>query len=196
MRQNLQPLIRTTVAKCFTFSLGRYGETNSNHLLFSFSTEQEVVRNTLLTKIPHLSAEWIVSLKVRFHGHLASPCNIFRMAQGYRNNDYHGDRYPLISVYHYPAYRFQIASSIGSNKNHAQDLYFGFQINQKYSIEIQQRYVSGGNYRYAIYIDGKEGYSVLNDQPRQFYDMNVFLSDNIQAPCPAYVSDLKITNFL
>ena len=115
------------------------------------------------------------------------------MTQGGKN-DNHGDRTPLIYAYATP--RFHIASSVGSDISHHYDHHFEFHINQTYSFVVQQRYVSAGNYRYTILIDGEEIHSVLNDQPRQFYDVKVYLGGPFYNACPAYVSSLKITNFL
>ena len=74
--------------------------------------------------------------------------------------------------------------------------YLALTVNQTYKIEIHQRYVSNGDYRYFIILDGQEVYSVVNTDAKQFYNIKVYASGPFRDACPAYVKDLKFTNFL
>jgi len=162
---------------------------------------QELKRNTLVAIIPRLSNEWIVSMDVRLHTPLSEvnitkwTCNIIHLTQGERDEQY-GDRTPFVSITRTTT-QFHIGSSINGDKNkHIDLLVNGLTINQTYHLEVHQRYVSNGDYRYFITIDGEELYSVLNTDARQFYDVKVFMSNDWQAACPVYISNFEIINFL
>ena len=117
------------------------------------------------------------------------------MTQG-GNYAQHGDRTPFIGIAKTTS-RFHIASAVNGAPNfHASQVENSVSINQKYHFAVHQRYVSDGNYRYFITIDGEEIYTVLNTNATQFYNVKVFMSNNWQAACPVYISNFEITNFL
>uniref|UniRef100_A0A7M5UU39 Uncharacterized protein n=1 Tax=Clytia hemisphaerica TaxID=252671 RepID=A0A7M5UU39_9CNID len=168
--------------------------------------EQKLKRNTLVAIIPRLSNEWIVSLNVRLHSPLSEVnfqnmwvCNIVHFTQGGHSlRHQYGDRTPLIGIGKTTS-KFHITNAVNN------DPIFNFNndgvgnvltINQTYHLEVHQRYVSNGDYRYFITIDGEELYSVLNTDARQFYDVKVFMSNDWQIVCPVYISNFEITNFL
>ena len=61
---------------------------------------------------------------------------------------------------------------------------------------IQQRYISGGEYRYSIIFDGDEVYSEVNRSARQFYNVKVYISGPFYPAAFGYISKLELTNFL
>ena len=69
-------------------------------------------------------------------------------------------------------------------------------LNHTYHVEIHQRYIANGNYRYFIVIDGKEHYSIVNKQAQQFHNVHVFASNKHKELPEVYISNLKFTNFL
>ena len=61
------------------------------------------------------------------------------------------------------------SSCINDNPNHYINNYIT-------NIEIHQRYVNGGEYRYFIKINGEEIASIINTKAQQFYDVKVYAS--------------------
>ena len=120
-------------------------------------------------------------------------CNLVHLTKQNHHGE-HGDRTPLVSIY-IPTRILHIASSINNDHSDDQNLLI-LNIDQTYKIEIHQRYVSNGDYRYFIKIDGVEVYSVLNTDARQFYNIKVYASGPFRDACPAYIKDLEFTNFL
>ena len=151
-----------------------------------------------LAEIPILSPEWSLSFLIRLHADTASMagddyCNLVHLTKQNHGGQY-GDRTPLISVKK-PTRKLHIASSISGSTNHLWEN-LALNINETYKIEVRQRYISNGNYRYFIKIDGQEGYSVVNTDARQFYNIKVYASGPFRDACPAYIKDLELTNFL
>ena len=70
------------------------------------------------------------------------------------------------------------------------------QPNHTYSVEIHQRYIANGKYRYFITIDGKEKYSIVNKQAQQFHNVHVYASSETRDKGDGYISNLSFTNFL
>ena len=68
-------------------------------------------------------------------------------------------------------------------------------INVETHIEMHQRYVSGGNYRFFIVVNGEEINSVFSTA-RQFYNVKVYSSNPWHNACPGYIKNFKFTNFL
>ena len=71
-------------------------------------------------------------------------------------------------------------------------------VNETTHIEIHQRYLRSGEYRYFIRIDGEEVHSVVNTQAQQFYNVKVIAAQAFTsaATCPASIKNVKHTNFL
>ena len=162
--------------------------------------EQRLSQGYLAEVLPNLSPEWAIAFKVRLHSPIPQinlnnmACNIIHLSQnnGGRNS-VHGDRTPFIALKKENA-QLHISSSVNGNHNFAENLII-FQMNQTYHIEVKQRYVNSGNYRYSIHVNGDEAFGVLNTDARQFYDINVYASNPLHDPCPVYISNFKLTNF-
>ena len=163
--------------------------------------EQLLQKGTQLAEIPIFSPEWSLSFSIRLHADTASMaagggneyCNLVHLTKQNHHGE-HGDRIPLVSIYK-PTRILHTASSINNDHSHVQNL-LALTVNQTYKIEIHQRYVSNGDYRYFIILDGQEVYSVVNTDAKQFYNIKVYASGPFRDACPAYVKDLKFTNFL
>ena len=70
-------------------------------------------------------------------------------------------------------------------------------LNQFIRFEVTQRYVSGGNYRFSVVVDGDIFFTLINTDARQFYDVKVYASNPwVPSPKDVYISNLEITNFL
>ena len=161
-------------------------------------TEIKAHKNNILDIIPVLSTEWSISLNVRrdqsipFVGN--TTCSVFQLRANDTEKKEYGRRTPFIGVVPSSG-KFHISSAVKGNWNWWRNLN-GLSEDQTHNIEIHQRYASNGDYRYFIKIDGEEVISVLNTDARQFYNVNVYGSNISNDPCPVFISNLKITNFL
>ena len=160
-----------------------------------------MVRDRLLTVIPRLSTEWIVSFTVRMTSLARSYyfCNVILLTNGGLGGHpgaKHGERTPLVSL---PPLRdnIYISSSINSNDDYGKHVHLnGLVVNVSTHTEIHQRYTSGGKYRYFIKINGEEIFSIINANAQQFYDVKVYASDPWEDNCSGYIKNLEVTNFL
>ena len=109
-------------------------------------------------------------------------------------NSIYGSRTPYIGLNKATGI-LHTTSAINSNWNWVKDLQ-KIEIGDIHHIEFHQRYVNGGEYRYFIILDGKEVYSVINTDAKQFYNVYVYASNPWNDPCPVYIKNLKINNFL
>ena len=155
-------------------------------------------KNNILDTIPVLSTEWSISLNVRrdqsipFVGN--TTCSVFQLRANNTEKKEYGRRTPFIGVVPTSG-KFHISSAVKGNWNWWRNLN-GLSEDQTHHIELHQRYASNGDYRYFIEVDGEEVISVLNTDARQFYNVNVYGSNISNDPCPVFISNLKITNFL
>ena len=157
---------------------------------------QQISRDRLLFTIPWLSTEWILSFDVIMTKTTWTDCewvNFLHLTIGGNYAD-HGDRIPALFI-KCSTRKLVVFSSINGNSNFEQEIK---QINPNvlYHIEIHQRYISGGNYRFFIRIDGVETISVINNDARQFYNVKVYAGTPWHIPVDGVISNLHHTNFL
>ncbi|XP_066930962.1 uncharacterized protein [Clytia hemisphaerica] len=138
--------------------------------------EIEVTKGLLLALLPTLSAEWIVSMKLRLFRELDTSftfCRLFHMTKGGQNTVY-GDRTPLVSI-RTADNVLQISTALNGKKSHNALLISNeLQINQTIALEIHQRYVKNGNYKYYILVDGVVIMDDMNYTAEQFHDVKVY----------------------
>ena len=141
-----------------------------------------------------MSTEWSVSFHWRTTSFQTSITSIVHFTI---DSDYgqYGDRAPAVYVVrHNEDNQFHIVNAVNGDIN----LNFNtlpLQPNHKYHVEIQQRYISQGDYHYFVKIDGVEIYSKVNRDARQFYNVKVYASDPWNE-ADGYISNFKLTNFL
>ena len=141
-----------------------------------------------------MSTEWSVSFNYRTTDVVAGWTNIIHFTiSGNMNNI--GDRTPAVFVTP-ESKNFLFVSYLNNTANYYWDFDENIQQNHVYKIEIHQRYISNGNYRYFIKIDGDEVHSAINSKARQFYDVKVYAEDPWHAPSKGFISKFKFTNFL
>ena len=152
----------------------------------------------MLTVIPRLSTEWIVSFTFR----LTSPnqsstyCNIIQLTKGGAYAEY-GDRTPAVFLQGAPTItEFMISSSINGQPFQVKFEAPVSEVNVPTHIEVHQRYTSGGNYRYFIKINGEEIGSIINTDARQFYNVKAYASHSSKPICPGHIKNFLVTNFL
>ena len=163
------------------------------------SLEIAITKNNLLATIPRMSTEWSISFQFRQTSLSPVWTNIIRFASA--NTTYGspitiGKRIPAVFI------------NINSRKLHFTHAVNGManyivngeatdnKLNDNHHIEIHQRYVSRGDYRYFIKINGTEIHSTINSDARQFYNVNVYASDPWYENVNGFISNFDFTNFL
>ena len=160
-------------------------------------SEQLLVKGRILGLIPRFSAEWSVSFTVRMTSLISSGhCNIILITDGSEFGNY-GSRTPAVYMDRtnnevLMSYVNSVNGSPSWHQRYAQIP----QINVPTHIELHQRYVSGGNYRFFVKMDGQEVFSILNTDARQFYNVKVYASGPNELTCAGYIKRFSITNFL
>ena len=148
--------------------------------------------------IPILSNEWVVSFTIRLTGTSVPGkqyCSILHLTElGDGKNDEYNYRIPMVFLKGEPFFQVSFGSNINSKIEYvAKSLP---PMNQPTHYEIHQRYISGGKYKYFIMQNGEEIYSIINSNTQQFYNVKAYVSSKWLEPCPAYVKNVEITNFL
>ena len=165
---------------------------------FVLILEQLLVQKRKLAVIPVFSPEWSVTFTVRFLDLSGLPlhCNIIHLTENENSGSY-GNRTPMVYLRSTNSESLMIINSAINSRTIFWRLDAPVAVDGKTKhVEIHQRYVSGGKYRYFIKINGKETYSIINEDARQFYNVKVYASDPWYDACPGYIKNLEITNFL
>ena len=158
--------------------------------------ETSVIQNNLLETVPRLSTEWSVSLNLQINSIGNQFTNVFHFTIGSNLSKY-GDRVP--AVWFRPrTSRLYISAPINGNADYVfEDHQSGaLHLGQSYHLEIHHRYLSNGNYRYLIKLDGVEIHSIINKDARQFYNVKLYAGDPWYPPMHGTISDFQFTNFL
>ena len=174
-----------------------FKETRYNYFCVYLISEEELARGRLLTVIPWMSTEWTVSFTIRLTSLASSDtsCNIIKLTN--ENSHQYGVRIPAVFLRGNPTReKISFSSAINGNHNYNTLSTKGLAVNAPIHIEIHQRYVSGGKYRYFIKINGEEIHSIINTDARQFYNVKVYASNELATGCIGYIKNLYITNFL
>ena len=142
-----------------------------------------------------MSPEWSVSFEYRRKEESSITPSVIQFTIGGKVYSF-GDRVPAVHIL--PDGKFRISSAINTNSDHYFIPNIEIQLDRVYKIEIHQRYISNGNYRFFIKIDGDELHSIVNTMAKQFYNVKVFASVPSQwdATDVAYISNFQFTNFL
>ena len=93
--------------------------------------------------------------------------------------------------------KFHIGSAINEKWNEKRNIN-GLSDEKTHRIEIHQNYskIGGGEYIYSVELDREEVAYFNNTDARQFYNVQVYAGNPWNDPCPVYISNFKITNFL
>ena len=143
-----------------------------------------------ITTIPVQSPEWELTLKIKFNSFTPNEWKeIMTITNGAALSVY-GNRVPIIVM---NDRMLQISSAVNTYWDHWYKKY-NLILNTVYDIKVGQYYISNGNYRYFIEIDGVEVKATINTKAQQFYNMEVRLLASEGADCD--VTDLKFVNFL
>ena len=146
----------------------------------------------ILATIPRLSTEWSVELYMRFFVFPVEWTNILHLTNGSFRKEF-GERIPAI-FFRSKCNCLRISSSVNNS------IYFmdsdRIYENQTYFLDIQQRYISNGQYRFFVNINNIEVNSMTNTNAMQFYNVKMYLNGvNNQRPS-VDIWNIKHTNFL
>ena len=139
-----------------------------------------------------MSTEWSISFDWRTVSFWLDWMSIIHFTIGQDIGKY-GDRAPAVFLVPGTS-KFHVASAVNGNSNYFFDT-TTIQLNRRYHIEIHQRYISQGNYRYFVKIDGAEVHSIVNRDAQQFYDVKVYAGSPWRETI-GYISNLHFANFL
>ena len=160
--------------------------------------EQLLEHGRMLAVIPVLSPEWSLTFTVRLLDLSALSgeySGIIHLTENGNGGPY-GDRTPLVNLKKVSeAFHLELASAINSQDKFWLSAHV-MKVGESTHVEIHQRYVSGGNYRFFVKINGQEVYSIINRDARQFYNVKVYASDPWHPVSPGYIKNLEVTNFL
>merc|ERR1711862_656214 len=87
--------------------------------------------------------------------------------------------------------KLHICSAVNGNGNACYNSGF-YQVGQWINIKVTQKLMYGGAYKYWIEIDGAEVHTWDNSQPRDWTNVNVYLSDPWYAALNGQVKNVKI----
>ena len=168
-------------------------------LHFSFScTEIVVTKNNILARIPRFSAEWSISFQFRQTSQYSGWINLIHFAvsgtvDSITDPVVTGERIPAVFIN--SGGTLHVSNEVNGYPNYYSTAGYQINLNESYLIEINQRYVSRGDYRYFYKINGKEIHSVINSDAKQFYNVNVYASDPWYE-ANGFISNFQFTNFL
>ena len=122
-----------------------------------------------------MSTEWSVSFEYRITGVVSSWGSIVHLTIG-SNIVQMGQR--TTAVFTLPnSQKLIFNTTLHDETNYICRSVENLELNRVYKIEVHQRYISNGNYRYFIKIDREEIHSTINSKARQFYNVKVYASN-------------------
>ena len=150
----------------------------------------EIKYNNMVQEIPKWGYQFRVSADVTVDQN--SPhlwTNVYHLTKGGSISEY-GDRIPALFA-NRNGY-FAISSSVNGNSNHWYIV--NYEVGQKYNIIIQQYQNENGKVMYEIIIDGLLMYSIENQQPKDFDNVKVYVSDPWTYPFNGWIENFEVSN--
>ena len=141
--------------------------------LFSSPSERQLKQNQMMTKIPRLGKEWLVSFEVKPTLYRSFGL-VLQMTTGGKVGQY-GDRTPAIWLHKTKG--VFVSSAVNGDGNFGR--YFLPPIGEGNwtRIDVGQRLLENSSYIYSISIDGVKRFSVENKQPGAFENVRVWAGD-------------------
>jgi len=167
----------------------------NTHLYLFLFLETLVERGQLLTTIPRLSTEWSWSLDYRIFDSIPDWGSILHCDS--RNGiPGWGFRTPAIAVMPESKHSIAIGSAVDGNQDYSLRIGEPTDFNKTNHLEVHQRYVSNGDYRYFIIHNGQEVHSKIHQTSTQFYNVKCWACKPQDTPGKFYFSYVIFTNFL
>ena len=146
------------------------------HETLKFDGEIDVRKNHKLPQVfNQLGKEYFVKFDIKIDKEFSSPewLNVFRLTSTDSNCCDHGDRIPALFLHKNKQLTF--TNSIGSQGNY--HFYFPYELDRTYHIVISQTQSRTGKFEYCTKIDGLNIHCLINDQPRIFENVYLYVSD-------------------
>ena len=115
------------------------------------------------------------------------------------SNGHRGERIPLVHLEKMDngELKLLVASTINDAHNYLIfSPFFPLNVGQSYALEIHQRYLKNGKYRFFILFDDVEVFSIINTRAEQFYDVKVWACPIWNYPSAVEISNFEHINFL
>ena len=144
-----------------------------------------------------MSTEWSISFQSRQTSLVNDWTNVIRFVTSNTSSGSQitkGKRIPAVFI-NVNSDTLHFTNAVNGNVNYIVDD-SKTKLNAKHHVEIHQRYVSRGDYRYFIKINNTEIHSVIKKDAQQFYNFNVFASGPWYKNAAACISNFEFTNFL
>ena len=163
--------------------------------VISYSNEQAIKRNALVTTIPLLSPVYTVKFQFKLTSLGTSLANVFQMTTSNTDGTAVGQRLPCIW---FRSENNQIQAQVGTSSTNNE-----YKVEQKYfnkntiigkwvQVLVTQRLEGKASYIYNVKINGVDIMSIPNTKPTTFANVKVFISNNFNPEAPGFVKDLSI----
>lgn len=158
----------------------------------SFILEYHLDKHILQKTLPILSPEWILKFTFRMQiGTTGSGnCGLVGLSNGKGSNVY-GHKTPVLAM-RKETQTLVVNSALHGNPNAGYVSPAPFVVNETYHIQVRQRYIGQGEYRFFIVRNGEETYSTVHMKAEQFYDVKISTGE---CSC-CYIKDFEVTNLL
>ena len=132
-------------------------------------------RNRLWKTLRTWGLSWVVSFQIKLRGVIRNWGSIIHFTTG-RDNGRYGYRIP--AIWTIPGQRrIHFTSGISGHVNYIFNTKRGLPLNRWVSLKVTQRQVKGGRFRYTIYVNGRQVFTIINTKPRNFRNVKVYVSD-------------------
>ena len=154
----------------------------------SFNSEQQLTKGKLLAIIPWMSTEWIITFTLRLTNRIpvGENCNVihFRIDNGcpaiFIDKINGGSLISYTNIINGTRWHTRFVSPQNDVETH---------------FELHQRYISNGNYRFFIKLNGEEIHSIIS-AAQQHYNVEVYASHFWYDACQGSIKNFEFTNFL
>ena len=162
--------------------------------MFSLPGEHFLTRSTLLTTLPTLAKEWRVSFEFKPESYLyRSFAQILHLSIGGKGGKL-GDRTPALWIH--KSRGVYIATALNKDPNRGE--FFKSKkppINEWSMVEISQAKI-GSTYMFSLVIRGETLWSVVNSDPQEFSNVNVYSSSPWYVAQAGSIRGLRIENMM
>uniref|UniRef100_A0A7M5X670 Cnidarian restricted protein n=1 Tax=Clytia hemisphaerica TaxID=252671 RepID=A0A7M5X670_9CNID len=153
--------------------------------------DEEIKRSTVKAVIPRMSIEWSIRLTLQITG-INQPkdwCNVIHLTE-----DSDSDRLPSLFFNEW----INQLRIYFPGRDQSWPYETTLSLHTNYTIEIHQRYKSGGKYQFIATVNGDEIVNVESPQAAsvQRYDVKIYASNPWFASCIGIIKDFRFTNFL
>ena len=147
-------------------------------------TEIPIQKSNLLTTLPHLGKIYFLSFEVKPSSVGSGSQNILHFTTG-------GNNIRIPAVFFVNGI-LTIFSAVNGNRNYKYQYTKKYTANRWFSIDIFQELI-GERYIFKIKVDGKTVHEVENKIPKDFYNVDIYVSDPWNKNFKGLIRNLLIT---